>query len=549
VIVQESILIPRLVSWLDRGTPPVERTDVLVIGSGVAGLRAALAAAEWGDVVVVSKDRLGETNSEYAQGGIAAVLSAEDSFEDHARDTLSAGQGLADADAVQFLVTEGARRVDELVRWGGRFDSDGERLLLTREGGHSRRRIIHAGGDATGHELQALLMRLARAVPRIRFMEHTLALDLVTHEGRACGALLRRADGEAFFAWARAVVLATGGAGQIYRETTNPSVATADGEAIAFRAGAILRDMEFVQFHPTTFYVAGSARKLISEAVRGEGAYLRDARGERFMPACHPSAELAPRDVVSRSILAQLRKTGTTHVFLDLTHLDAAAMRRRFPGMAALCEQFHLDLSREGIPVHPSAHYMIGGVRIDRDGRTNLRGLYACGEAASSGVHGANRLGSNSLLECLVFGARSGEVAAECDVPPPPEVVLCGLQGDGTAVPLPESPEIDDARQSLRSLMWRSAGIEREAKSLAAAHRQILHWASYLLPYEFDSPRGIELKNMLTVASLIVTAAMLREESRGVHFRCDHPTRDDARFGRHVIHWREPGGAVRSAME
>ncbi|MBI1849545.1 MAG: L-aspartate oxidase [Planctomycetes bacterium] len=545
----ELLVTPRLVSspvWKDL---PVEVTDALVIGSGVAGLRAAIAAAEWGRVMVLAKDRLAETNSQYAQGGVAAALAEDDSYEKHAEDTLAAGQGMADPDAVRFLVTEGARRVKELVEWGGNFDCEGNRLLLTQEGGHSHRRIVHAGGDATGREIQSVLLRRAHAMPSIRLRENAFVLDLVGHDGRVCGALVHRDDGKACVIWARAVILASGGAGQVYRETTNPSVATADGEALAFRAGAVLRDMEFVQFHPTTFYVAGAARKLVSEAVRGEGAYLRDARGERFMPSYHARAELAPRDVVSRSILAQMRKTGTTHVFLDLTHLDPEAMRRRFPGLADLCREYHIDITREGVPVHPSAHYMIGGVRVDKFGRSNLKGLYACGEVASSGVHGANRLGSNSLLECLVYGASAGESAFECDEPPSAGQVLGSMPGDATAGPMATTPEIEDARQSLRSLMWRAVGIERDGDGLRAAERQILHWSSYLLPYCFAVTRGVELQNMLTTARLIVRSAIVRQETRGVHFRRDFPNRDDEHFRRSLVLWRDSEGRLKSAIE
>jgi L-aspartate oxidase len=550
--VTNSISIPRSLVNPDGSRLPVESCDVVVVGSGVAGLRAAIAAASWSrNVVVLAKDALSETNSSYAQGGVAAVLGDDDSIESHVDDTIAAGQGLCDPEAVRFLVAEGAKRVEELVRWGGRFDCDGGRLLLTQEGGHSHRRIVHAGGDATGREMQSILLRRARDTAAIRLVERTFVVDLVAFEGRTCGVLVRGGDDALRYLSARAVIVASGGAGQIFRESTNPAVATADGLAIAFRAGAVLRDMEFVQFHPTTFYVAGAARKLVSEAVRGEGAYLRDARGTRFMPDYHPRAELAPRDVVSRSILAQMRKTGTTHVFLDLTHLDAEEMRRRFPGLAALCREFRIDISRDGVPVHPSAHYMIGGIRVDSSGRSNVRGLYACGEAASSGVHGANRLGSNSLLECLVFGNAAGVAASECDAPPSPSRALAGM--GALAGPAAEPPsrriEIDDARQSLRSAMWRHVGIERDGDGLSIAERQITHWSSYVLPHAFEDTRGFELQNMLTVAEAIVHAARVREESRGAHFRRDHPTRDDERFRRHSIQLRRDDGQSQHSFE
>src|SRR3954471_21745040 len=395
---------------------PQQFTDVLVIGGGVAGLRASIAAAEEGaDVLLLTKDTVDESNTWYAQGGIAAVLQPLDSHQSHVDDTEKGGAGLCDHEAVEIVISEGPARVLELLEWGANFDKDAAKphgLAFTREGGHSYARILHAYGDATGKELAQTLIRTVRSRESIRISERTFVIDLLTDDGRAVGALAL-VGGRVNVIWSKRTILASGGAGQLYRESTNPKIATADGHAMAYRAGATLQDMEMVQFHPTTLYVAGSSRALITEAVRGEGAYLVDRNGQRFMKDYHPDGELAPRDVVSLAIVQQIRKMNFTHVYLDVRHLEAEKFRARFPQLAKLAAEFEIDTAKELIPVHPAAHYMIGGVDADLTGRTSLPGLYAVGEASCTGLHGANRLGSNSLLEGLTFGARAGIDAAQ----------------------------------------------------------------------------------------------------------------------------------------
>jgi L-aspartate oxidase len=512
---------------------PHHFTDVLIIGGGVAGLRAALGINEPYRVLVVTKDEVRESNSTYAQGGIAGVLDPEDHFEDHIADTLAAGKGLCDPEVVATVVREAPRRIAELIEWGTHFDEIDGQVALTREGGHSHARIVHALGDATGLEVMRAVILQARTRRNTRIWQNSFTIDLLTHDGRCRGALVwDRRRGPALV-WARAVLLATGGAGQLYRESTNPAIATGDGHALAYRAGAELRDMEFMQFHPTVLYIAGSARHLLTEALRGEGAYLRDRNGHRFMPDYHPLAELAPRDDVSRAITAQMARTRHPNVYLDLSHLDPAYIRQRFPGIDKLCRGFDLDITRDPIPVRPGAHYMIGGVTIDHDARTTLPGLWAAGEVTSSGLHGANRLASNSLLEGLVHGARAAEdivrtlgAAGPVPLEVPP---ISGAPGGNGSEPL----DLADIRDSLRSLMWRSVGIERDAAGLAEAADQVDFWCRYVLGHVFSDPAGWTMQNMLTVARLMIAAASAREESRGVHTRRDFPNPDPA-WARHI---------------
>jgi L-aspartate oxidase len=502
-------------------------TDVLVIGGGVAGLRAALGIAEPLRVLVVTKDEVRESNSTYAQGGIAGVMAPEDRFDDHIADTLAAGKGLCDEEVVTQIVREAPERIGELIAWGTEFDRiDGE-VALTREGGHSHARIVHALGDATGREVMRAVIQRARTRPNLRIWQNSFTIDLLTHDGRCRGAIVWDRRRGPTLVWARAVVLATGGAGQLFRETTNPPIATGDGHAIAFRAGAELRDMEFMQFHPTVLYLAGSARHLLTEALRGEGAYLRDKTGHRFMPEYHPDAELAPRDDVSKAITAQMAKTQHPNVYLDLSHLDPVYVRERFPGIAELCRGFDLDITRDPIPVRPGAHYMVGGVTVDLDGRSTLPGLWAGGEVTSSGLHGANRLASNSLLEGLVHGARAAEdIMRTLDGSP------TSLEVPPIAAPIPprwnEALDLADIRNALRALMWRKVGIVRDAKGLDEAAAQVDHWCRYVLAPGFDDPAGWTLQNMLTVARLMIGSATAREESRGVHTRSDFPLTDPA---------------------
>jgi L-aspartate oxidase len=523
---------------------PQQFTDVLVIGGGVAGLRSAIAAAEHGaDVLLLTKDTVAESNTWYAQGGIAAVLQPLDSVESHVQDTLIGGAGLCDERIVRLVITEGPQRVLELLEWGANFDKDKSKpygLAFTREGGHSFDRILHAYGDATGKELAQTLIRTVRQRDAIRISENSFVLDLLTDglaasaASSSCFGAIALINGQLNIIWAKRTILASGGAGQLYRETTNPTIATADGHAMAYRAGANLRDMEMVQFHPTTLYVAGSSRALITEAVRGEGAYLLDRNGHRFMKDYDPAGEMAPRDIVSRAIVSQIHKTHFTHVFLDVRHLTG--VRERFPQLAKLVDQFDIDMSQDLIPVHPAAHYMIGGVDCDDMGRTTLPGLYAVGEASCTGLHGANRLGSNSLLEGLAFGARAGADAADAaktgNVPFP-------LQLEHRITPSTRTElDIIDVKSSLRSVMWRNVGIERDGARLAETREIIAFWARYVMDKTFDfathgqtAMAGWELQNMLTACGLIATAASTRTESRGAHYRIDYPIRDDA-------HWR-----------
>ena len=513
-------------------------TDVLVLGGGLAGLRAALAVDPKRSVVVVAKQGLEQSCSDRAQGGIAGVLDPQDRFEDHVADTLTVGGALCDREVVERIVREGPERIRELAEWGVQFDQQGDRLALTREGGHRRERIAHAMGDATGKEIIRKVVHRARDAWNIGTWEHTFALDLLTLDGACRGALVWNARHGKTMVWAKQTILATGGAGQLYRETTNPEVATADGLALAYRAGAELRDMEFMQFHPTVLYIAGGSRSLISEAVRGEGAWLVDRHGHRFMTDYDPRGELAPRDVVSLAIVSQMEKTRHPNVYLDLGHLEAAKVLERFPGIAAVCAEFDLDITRDRIPVRPGAHYMVGGVTVDPDGRTTLPGLWAAGEVVSSGLHGANRLASNALLEALVLGTHSGQGASE---------TAAGLHDCYTA-DFVENPRVDapseplnlaDIRNSLQSLMWRNMGVRRDAEGLDEAHESIGHWQRYVLSRQFGDPSGWELQNMLSAARLMIEAARQRTESRGVHARLDYPQTDDAHWQRHITFRRE----------
>ena len=521
---------PRYLLPFDARRATHRFADVLVVGAGLAGLRAALAVPPDLDVLVVTKDRVTESNSSYAQGGIAGVLAPEDRFENHVDDTLVAGDGLCDRAVVELVVREAPGQIEQLINWGTKFDLEDGHLALTREGGHSHRRIVHALGDATGHEVMRAVIARARAADHVTLWDDTFTADLLTYDGACVGAVVQKAGDRPTLVWARQTILASGGCGIVYRETTNPPVATGDGMAAAWRAGAELRDMEFMQFHPTVLYVAGSARFLISEAVRGEGAYLRDVNGERFMPADDPRAELAPRDVVSRAIFRAMERTRHPTVYLDLSHLDPELVRTRFPGIGKVCRQFGLDITRDRIPVRPGAHYMVGGVTVDVDGRTTLPGLWAAGEVTSSGLHGANRLASNSLLEGLVFGEVCGRLAAEaCRTSPEPRRIA-GLRHAAPASE-PDGLDVADVTNSLRSLMVRNLGIVRDAGRLAEAARDIGFWCRYVLPRELGAKAGWELQNLLTVARLMADAATHRDESRGTHYRSDFPARDDERWG------------------
>ncbi|MFO0801531.1 MAG: L-aspartate oxidase [Gemmataceae bacterium] len=509
-------------------------TDVLVIGAGIAGLRAALEVPPDLDVLVVTKDRVTESNSSYAQGGIAGVLSPEDKFENHVEDTLIAGDGLCDRAVVEMVVREAPAQIEKLVEWGVKFDVENGALALTREGGHSHRRIVHALGDSTGFEVMRGIIDRARNAPNITVHDETFTIDLLTHEGQCVGAIVWHPTFGKLLLWAKQVILASGGCGMVYRETTNPPVATGDGMAAAYRAGAELRDMEFMQFHPTVLYVAGSARYLISEAVRGEGAYLRDVNGERFMLNEDPRHELAPRDIVARAIFRTMEATQHPNVYLDLSHLDPAMVHTRFPGIARVCRGFGLDITRDRIPVRPGAHYMMGGATVDLAGRTTLPGLWAAGEVSSSGLHGANRLASNSLIEGLVYGTLCARGATEAIRAMPRSLAVPPLSH---RIPVEDDSGLDvaDLTNSLRSLMVRNMGIVRKESRLVEAQRDVGFWCRYVLGKEFGGKPGWELQNLLTVARSMIDSARARTESRGTHFRSDFPQKDDAAWGlRHV---------------
>jgi len=536
-----SLLTPRYLVPFSPRELPHYFADVLIIGGGLAGLRAAIAIDPKLNVLVVTKDAVQQSNSSYAQGGIAGVLDPDDRFEEHVQDTLVAGGTLCDERVVDMVIREAPGRIQELIDWGTHFDEQQGRIVLGREGGHSHNRIVHALGDMTGKEVMRAVIAHTQRLPNVRIWESTFTLDLLTHEGACRGAIVATRHGEKMLVWARQTILATGGCGQIYRESTNPLVATGDGHAMAYRAGAQLRDMEFVQFHPTVLYIAGGSRSLITEAVRGEGGRLVDKEGFRFMPGYDPRAELAPRDIVSQAIVSQMEKTRHACVYLDVTHLDAAFVLKRFPGIAAACKQFGIDITRDKIPVRPGAHYMIGGVTVDLVGRTSVPGLWAAGEVSSSGLHGANRLASNSLLEGLVYGAHAGIAASQAAREAPGDFRVYPLANPVVAPPA-EPLDLVDIRNSLKAAMWRSCGVRRRGEFLADALESVDQWRRYVLTRQFDDSEGWELQNMLTLARVMIQAALVREESRGVHLRTDFPRLDDARWNMHL--WFERSDAA-----
>ena len=542
-------LFPGMLAPFDLRRTPLLRTDVLVIGGGIAGACAALRAADAGaQVLLLAKDDLDVTNTAWAQGGIAVVQLPEDSLESHVADTLKVGAGIADPVIVRRIVQAAGDAVQWLERLGARFDRHGTGakapLELSREGGHSHARVVHAHGDATGREIQRALEAALRAHPRITVRPHVFVRDLVLAEGRCVGAIAMQ-DGLDIGVEAGAIVVASGGTGQIYRETTNPTGASGDGHALCFRAGARMADCEFVQFHPTTLYIAGASRFLISEVVRGAGAVLRDRNGVRFMEHAHPMRELAPRDVVSRAILDRMVATNDTHVYLDLSTVTGDP-RSLFPSIARICSTFDLDLAKDPIPVRPGAHYFVGGAATDARGATTVPGLYAVGEAAASGLHGANRLASNSLLEGAVLGKAAGEAAAV-----QAGQRHAGLPRSGNGPVLADDPPRlthDDLLYSLKSLMWRQVGLRRTADGLRDAHERIGFWHHYLIKAPLPDRARCELANMLTVAAMVAAAGLARRESRGTHFRDDHPARDDATFCRRIFLERAGDGAIRTAL-
>ncbi len=532
------------------GTPVDLQGDFLIVGSGIAGLRAAVELAEAGNVLILTKAEPSEGNTGNAQGGIAAAVGDDDSPELHLKDTLAAGAGLCDERAVRVLVEDGARDVRDLMAWGAEFDRDPAtgRLALAREAAHSVRRVLHAH-DATGREIARVLWQKASAHPRVRAYEHALVTDVIVRDGVCVGVRFLGADGAGHTASAATTLLATGGAGQVFRDTTNPEVATGDGIAMAYRAGARVADLEFVQFHPTALDVPGMPRFLLSEALRGEGARLVNEAGEAFMSRYDPAGDLAPRDRVSRGLLREMARTGKP-VYLSLGHLPADKVYAHFPVIAEVCRRAGLDLARDRIPVSPAAHYVMGGVETDLDGRTSVPGLFAAGEVACTGVHGANRLASNSLLEGLVFGLRAGHAMRAIHA-----------AGAGAALEWPATftSELIEASASavvpcasastkapaawttaaVRELMWTSVGIFRDAVGLRDAVCQLDAGWRWLLTQ--PAPRtadDVRLASVLTVGGLMARAALRRQESRGGHYRDDFPERDDVRWRKHLAETR-----------
>ena len=521
-------------------TAPTE-TDFLVIGAGVAGLRAAVELASAGRVVVLAKREVTDSATQYAQGGIAAALGDEDEIGLHLQDTLNAGDGLCDPDAVKVLVEEGPERIEELIQWGTEFDRDGTKLAFGREGAHSRNRILHAHGDSTGREILRALYAKAKTLPNISIFEFEFSTDLLTDNGRVCGIRLITEKGEERTMAASTVLLATGGVGQLYKNTTNPRVATGDGVATAFRAGAEACDMEFIQFHPTALYLKNAPRFLLSEALRGEGAYLRNGELLRFMPKYHEMAELAPRDVVARAIVHELEVSGMKDpvVYLDLTHLNEVHVKARFPRIHSTCLQFNIDIATDLIPIRPAAHYSMGGVRTDLDARTSVAGLYAAGEVASTGVHGANRLASNSLLEGLVFGARAGKKMRD-ELRKEPAKIQTSPHAAYSNGPVQTASE--EIVREIQDLMWQDVGVVRTGQGMKRAIERLTQ-----LEVRVAHPhtrRAWEARNLQTVGLLVARSALARQESRGAHYRTDYPDHNDAKFRKHSLISRE---AVRFA--
>lgn len=518
-------------------------TDFLVIGSGIAGLRVAIELSNYGKVLIVTKDEISESNTGHAQGGIAVVFAEDDCPQLHFNDTIKAGDGLCNEKAVKILVQEGTKYVKELISWGMEFDKKNDKFLFAREAAHSKNRIMRARGDATGEEILKSLLKKVNSIKNIKFRDFAFTTDLIIEDGICRGIIFLDIKKEIISKYyAKTTILATGGAGQIFQETSNPRVAAGDGIAIAYRAGVQLEDMEFIQFHPTTLFLPSTPRFLISETVRGEGGILRNSKGEAFMHRYHPSGDLAPRDIASHSIIIEMKQTKSENVFLDVTHLKASFIRKRFPQIYKTCKKYGIDITKEFIPVHPSAHYIMGGIKTNVYGETNIEGLYACGEVTCTEVHGANRLASNSLLEGIVFGARVGKSVSKYAQKIKSIPLISPIKEQPKTL-REKIPNVNKISNFLRTLMWTKVGIIRNKKQLLEAQRGINN-LSQLLKETFFTYRELELQNMITVSRLIVKAALIREESRGAHFRSDFPEKNDQIWGKHIVLKKGIGGEI-----
>ena len=527
-------MIPQYLIDFDLKDLPVKETDVIVIGSGIAGLYTAILASEHHKVLLITKKSLLESNTRYAQGGIAAVTAEDDSPAYHRQDTLLAGAGLCSSAAVDVLVNEGPAGVQELIRLGTMFDVENGELALTKEGAHSHRRILHANGDATGYEIVRALSIQVEMLHNIEVWDDHFVIDLVTDQGECHGAIVQLPDGKRIFVRGQATIMCSGGAGQLYRYTTNPEVATADGVAMAYRAGAQIRDMEFIQFHPTALSYPGAPRFLVSEAVRGEGAVLRNIKGERFMHKYHELLELAPRDIVARAIVSEMEETGSTFVYLDITHESPEMVKHRFPTIYETCMRYGLDLTSDWIPVSPAAHYMMGGIKTNLYGESSVKRLFACGEVSSTGVHGANRLASNSLSEAVVYGSRIVERIRQ--LPKRTERSLDVSFGLGRKDA--PSQAMVEKRLKLQKVMVRYAGLRRNRDALLRAAEELGRQLP-LFQAVLTKREEYEFANMLTASLLVVQGALCREESRGAHYREDFPERNDDAWRKHIVHTRD----------